>query len=147
MQEGAVATLEHNWKDKVDLRAKHESVEALSCGNIFPSANVVASNSSFLERHLKIPEHEGCSQAQFCPSWPRSTAEVLQMQWKGSSEILMDALRSLNSSSKLRVPSAFISESAAFLNKEVPPGVTIHLPTCEPSLESINYCFRGNFWH
>lgn len=45
------------------------------------------------------------------------------MQWKGISKILMDVLHSLNSSSKLRVPSAFIvSESAAFLNKEVSPG-------------------------
>jgi len=45
------------------------------------------------------------------------------MQWKGSSEILMDALHSLNSSSKLGVLSAFImSESVAFWNKEVPSG-------------------------
>jgi len=72
---------------------------------------------------LKIPEREGSSQAWFCPSWARSTAEVLQMQWKGSSEILMDALHSLNSSSKLGVLSAFImSESVAFWNKEVPSG-------------------------
>lgn len=54
-----VVTQEHNWKDKVDLREKHESGEALSCRNIFPYANAVASNSSFLETHLKIPEDEG----------------------------------------------------------------------------------------
>lgn len=45
------------------------------------------------------------------------------MQWKGSSDIFMCLLHCLNSLSQVTIPSAFMrSESAAFLNKEVPPG-------------------------
>lgn len=47
-----VVTQEHNWKDKIDLREKHESGEALSCRNTVPYANGVASNCSFLDTHL-----------------------------------------------------------------------------------------------
>lgn len=47
-----VVTQEHNCKDKIDLREKHGSGEALSCRNTVPYANGVASNSSFLETYL-----------------------------------------------------------------------------------------------
>lgn len=74
---------------------------------------IAAVGHKWEESHLLIAEHEDSGEAQLLLFLPRTTAEVLQMPFKRSSEVLMDALHNLKTENKARIESTFLIPEAA----------------------------------